>query len=159
MSVTKAFGSIVLSMFVLTGCFHAEDASIDGQCPELAETFFQKSLKDQMAEFPSYELRNQYAIFICGNQAVHPPAQYLAGAFAQDGPKAVEFLRGKLKNAKGDLTIRDITLVFAEMNRLKTYDVAGDKELINLLTEKINGMKSEWKVESEQLLTEIDPGR
>lgn len=157
MSVTKTTGSIVFSMFILTGCFRAEDTSINSQCPELAESFFQKPLKEQVAKFPSYELQKQYTIFICGNQTIHPPAQYLAGAFAQDGPKAVDFLREKLKNAKDDLTIRDITLVFAEMNKLKTYDVAGDSELINLLTEKISGMKSAWKDTSEQLLREIVP--
>ena len=109
-----------------------------------------------MAEFSSFDPERQYAIFVCGNQTREPPSIHLATPYAKEGSAIVGFLKAKLKAARGDMTIRDIMLVFAEMSRLRTYDVAGDGDLMNAMAEAAVRVKDpDWKRMCEQSLSEI----
>ena len=130
----------------LLGCSSASGARDDFGCDELARTFFRQPLEIQVTEFARRELNDQYALFICGNQFMRPPAQYLAEPFARRGGEIVTFLRLKLAQAQNDLTIRDIVLVFAEMNRQKSYPVWKDADLVRELREAAARMKNQdWK--------------
>jgi len=81
---------------------------------------------------------------------------YLAELFAKEGEKAVGFLKAKLEEANDDLTIRDLVLVFTEMNRLGTYDVVSDDELTHLMLTRVERMKDpDWKQITKQMLTRI----
>lgn len=126
-------------------------------CSELIETIYGKeSLQFRPNDFSNYDIDKQYALFICGNQYVHPPMTYLAELFAKEGDKVVDFLKGKLVVAKDDLTIRDLVLVFAEMTRLRTYDVAKDERLMHLISERLEGMKDpEWRRITEEMAARI----
>ena len=45
-----------------------------------------------------------------------------------------------------DLTVRYALLVFEEMRKQNTYDVVGDRELMNLLSESVKNMKdADWR--------------
>jgi hypothetical protein len=61
--------------------------------------------------------------------------------FAKEGPAFVEYLKRKLAAARDDLEVRDIVLVPAEISRLKAYDVAGDRELMQAVTEAVDRVK------------------
>lgn len=81
---------------------------------------------------------------------------YLAEIFAREGNKVVGFLKTKLLEANDDLTIRDLVLVFSEMSRLKTYDVANDNELMHLISDRVGGMKDPgWKQTTREMVAEI----
>jgi len=151
----KALGGILIIFSLLAGCFHADDPSLDSQCDALIDTFFRKSDEVQMAKFSAYPLEKKYVVFICGNQVIHPPRLYLAGMLAQEGAEVVDFLKDKLKKTSGDLTIRDIIYVFSEMDRLGTYDIADDDELVTLLANSVNRMKTDWKTVTEKTLRGI----
>jgi hypothetical protein len=106
----SAIKSVIISFFLLcaftvAGCFHAADETIDKQCSTLVTTFFQLPMKEQIAQFDKRDLEDQYTLLICGNQAIHPPALYLAQPLAQKGQIAAAFLKGKLSAAKDDLTL------------------------------------------------------
>ncbi len=132
-----------------------EDSSSLG-CSKLNKTFFSKPTTVQMAEFGSLDIESQYALFICGNQVREPPSIHLATPFAKEGAAVVDFLQAKLAAARGDLTIRDILLVFAEMSRRKTYAVADNSDLMKVITEAIGRVKdADWKKVCEQSLSEI----
>lgn len=142
--VRVALGSTWLATFLslhLMDCWVTRTHVDTIDCSELTRTFFRKPIQAQMKEFGDRSLDEQYAIFICGNQIIHPPAMYLSQPFADQGPRIVEFLRMKLIQAEGDLTIRDIIRVFVEMSRQGTYDVAQDPSLMTLMTESAARIK------------------
>jgi hypothetical protein len=126
-------------------------------CSDLTDIIYgEKSLQYRKDDFGKYDVDKQYAIFICGNQYVHPPMMYLAELFAKEGAKVVGFLKTKLLSADDDLTVRDLIFVFTEMSRLKTYNVATDDELMHLISERLEGMKDpEWKRTTEQMVAEM----
>jgi len=137
-------------------CFHAEDSAIDSQCGKLAATFFQLPVKEQIAKFPKQDLETQFSILICGNQAIHPPAIYLAEPFAQEGSVTVALLKEKLSKPQGDLTVRDIVAVLSEMSRQHTYDVARDVDLMRLVEDHVAAMKDDtWKLSVEHQVKDL----
>jgi len=126
-------------------------------CSDLTDVIYgEKSLQYRGNDFSNYDIDKQYAIYICGNQFVHPPMLYLAELFAKEGNKVVGYLKLKLLDANDDLTIRDLVLVFNEMSRLKSYDVANDDELMHLVSQKVEGMKDPgWKQTTQEMVAEI----
>jgi hypothetical protein len=126
-------------------------------CSDLTDVIYgEKSLQHGETDFSNYDIDKQYAIYICGNQFVHPPMIYLGELFAREGNKVVAFLKSKLLEANDDLTVRDLVLVFSEMSRLKTYDVANDGELMYLISERVGGMKDPgWKQTTQEMVAEI----
>jgi len=126
------------------------------KCSQLTEYFYGKPPNERMSQFVAADLEKQYAIYVCGNQYLEPPATYLAEPFAREGGRIVGFLKAKLTAATSDLTIRDILLVFSEMSRRKSYNVAGDTDLMKVITEAVDRVKDPfWKKTSEQSLDEI----
>ena len=80
----------------------------------------------------------------------------MATPFAKEGQSVVGFLKAKLTAATGDLTIRDILLVFSDMSRYRSYNVAGDTDLMKVITAAVDRMKDPfWKKTAEQSLDEI----
>jgi hypothetical protein len=150
-------------LFVLAICLTATWA-----CPIAAEqkpwhahqrvvdAFYTKSLKERISTFPRYSFDEQYAIYLYGNQVQHPPAIYLADPFAAQGKGIVLPLSDRLRTATDDLTIRDIVMVFSAMSRAKTYDVAGDEQLMRLLGESAKKMKDpDWQALVEKELATL----
>jgi hypothetical protein len=114
-------------------------------CAELARTFFQLPDRIQTEELLRSDIETRYAIYLCGNQYMRPATQYLAEPFARGGKSVADFLRSKLAQANDDLTVRDIVRVFEEMSRSGTYDVANDRELMQLISARAEAMKdAEW---------------
>jgi len=87
---------------------------------------------------------------------MRPATQYLAEPFARGGKSVADFLRSKLAQANHDLTVRDIVRVFEEMSRSGTYDVANDRELMQLISARAEAMKdAEWKRSVTRMVEEI----
>lgn len=106
-------------------------------CPALAETYFGQSTNVMEDEFPSYDIDMQFQLYICGNQYIHPPLIFLKTPLAMQGEGVAAYLEGKLIDPEiDDLTIRDIVLVFEEMEYLNSYDVRDDTALRELLQAK-----------------------
>ncbi|MGC1547038.1 MAG: hypothetical protein WA777_00765 [Rhodanobacter sp.] len=139
-----------------SGCSFAADSHLRDTCSPWLSTFYEMPLKQRLATFDSYSLDNQYQIFICGNQVVHPPAIYLAEPFARRGANAVPFLKAKLAQASDDLTIRDIVLVFVEMKRLNTYSISNDAFLAALVKRKVDDMRdANWRAVAQGNVSEM----
>ncbi len=113
------------------------------ECSRLTEYFYGEPVKVRITQFSAADLDKQYAIYICGNQNLEPPAIYLAEPFAREGAGVVGFLKQKLLQANDDGTVRDIVLVFTEMSRKRTYDVAGDGNLMRVVDDRVAAMKDE----------------
>lgn len=143
---------LLVSFVVCIGCATGQERTYS----DLAKTFFRLPTKQQQIEFRQYDMEKQYEVYICGNQYIHPPAIYLARTFALRGESLSEFLVEKFQQAN-DETVRDITLVFSEMSRQKTYDVAADSELMRLLTNRIDKVKDDfWRnLIKEDMVKEI----
>ncbi len=123
------------------------------------KTFFKMPSNEQIKEFRNYSIQDQYSIFICGNQVIHPPAIYLSQPFALGGEDVVGFLRTKLAEENDDLTIRDIVNVLAEISRSKTYGVGKDSSLMKIVNDRVNTMKNDgWKRITSEMLDEIKGG-
>ncbi|HVN97855.1 MAG TPA: hypothetical protein VMT62_15605 [Syntrophorhabdaceae bacterium] len=152
---------MVTFLYVGVNCnLIAGQPRISEQCNGWIDTFFGLPLKEQIDRFDRYSIEDQYSIYICGNQVVHPPTIYLDEPFAKEGIIAVDFLRTELSRTQDDLTIRDIICVFREMSRQKTYDVRKDKDLVRSMTESVAKMKNEdWKRVTREMLEEITEGR
>ena len=113
--------------------------------PNLPEGFSNKFFwmpeKQQDAEFLKQDFDTQYKIYIYGSQEIEPPAIGLAWALAREGRKIVQPLEAKVESADDDATIEDILLVFVAMSELETYDVAGNKALMEELRDRGLGIK------------------
>lgn len=105
--------------------------------------FFFQPVSEQKVQFKSRPIDEQYDLFICGNQLIHPPAKYLARPFAERGPEIVSYLHKKLLKVDNELTLRDIALILSEANELEEYEL--DQETILLLDKKSNEMTGPWK--------------
>jgi hypothetical protein len=147
----KKIGLIVLALF---GCV---SNGFDVQSNTTANDFYRnyRSTSEQIAQFKNYSIEEQYEIFEFGNQVVHPPATYLIRPYAEQGPTIVPFLRMKLESATDEATIRDITMIFAELARLRRYDFSKDTELMSLLNRKVNSMHGIWQGLTLKSLSEI----
>jgi len=146
----------VVLVALVSGYGFAEDSHLRGECSPWMSTFYGKPIKERIAAFDSYSIDDQYQIFICGNQMLHPPAIYLARPFAGRGESAVPLLKEKLIQAGDDLTIRDIVRVFVEMKRLSTYDASKDAFLAALISRKVAGMHdSGWRGIAQKNVNEI----
>lgn len=154
-TMNRIFAFCVLSL-VLAACSLATVTLSNNSRQELIDHFFEQPLKEQIASFPRYEFEDQYSIYIYGNQVRHPPAIYLAEPFAQKGESIVKGLSSHLERADDDLTVRDIVLVFAEMNRQGTYSVRKNMPLMQLIVKSVAKMKDlGWKATSEKELAAI----
>jgi hypothetical protein len=146
---------VVAALWASTGCRGPADPEL-GKCDFWIGAFYSKPMAERIRTFRSYDLESQYEIFLCGNDVVHPPALYLAEPFGEEGAAAVPLLKAKLANAKGDLVIRDIIVVFREMKQRGTYDFSKDRELSELMIEKVRGMRYQgWKTIVQTDLNEI----
>jgi len=148
----RLFKLILLSIVAIQcqGCFSSE------KCSPVAHAFVKLPLREQLAQFGSLSLPEQYDVYLCGTQVVHPPLIHLAQPFAKDGKAAVEFLQSKLEGANDDSTIRDIVMVFTEMQRQGTYDVAKDPALMQTIRASTSRVKdSGWRQFVTQRVGEI----
>lgn len=126
----------------------------------MAEDFYKDySMTSRMHKLRQYSLNDQYDIFIFGNQFRHPPATYLAECFALNGAAAVELLRVKLPTADRDVTVRDIVRLLKEIDYMRTYDVAGDAQLMAAATDRAAKMDTDWKELVEKWLAKIGQKR
>lgn len=119
-------------------------AGVDCNRPEDIK-FFYSSTTEQIENFKLLDFEAQYRLYIFGNQCMHPPAIHLAGAFAEGGAAAVQFLKPRLQSASDEPTIRDIALVFSWMKGTGRFDFSTDPQLVKLLNAKVAGMNGIWK--------------
>jgi hypothetical protein len=142
-------------------CLAADRLVGEYRCSSLTSYFYGESMQTRIARFAVADLEKQYAIYICGNQFREPPAMYFAGPFAQEGGRAVDFLKPKLDKASEDATIRDIIHVFAEMKRQDTYEVAQDAALMQVIQASVGRIRDRfWKRFVEREVSRIsEPSR
>src|SRR5262249_36374841 len=143
---------ILLSVvaFLCQGCFSSE------KCSPVAHAFIQLPLREQLAQFSMHSVSEQYDIYLCGTQVVHPPLIHLAQPFARDGKAAVGFLQSRLTEASDDATIRDIVMVFAEMQKQGAYNVVMDVALMQTIRGSTSRMKVvAWRQFVTQRVNEI----
>jgi len=142
------------------GCTGADMRVGEYKCSELTEYFYGKPPDIRIAQFVAADLKKQYAIYLCANQYLEPPATYLAEPFALEGGRIVGFLKDKLSRATDDGTIRDVVLVFIEMSRQRTYNVGDDGKLMKVVDDRVAAMKDKnWKRLVEERVKEIRANR
>jgi len=122
---------------------------------QLVREFFSLSSDEQERQFRHYTLEQQYELYIFGMEVVHPPAMYLARAFAERGPAVVPFLLEKLKRTQDDSVVFDIFIVFAELKMLKHFDPARHPEVLIALEDRAASIKGPWKEPVLKVLSEI----
>jgi len=152
---------VLMLCLSISGCFFWRRNIVVGKydCSSLEESGiyrFQRPKKDRVAEFKRFDFEKQYAIFICGRQYTYSYAYEFDEPFALVAGKAIGFIKARLMEARDDQTVRDLILLFWEMQRVGSYDVAGDEELMRYAQERVEGMKYErWKRLSEEYLKDI----
>jgi len=113
---------------------------------ELEKRFFDTPAGDWVERSRHYSLEDQYKIFRYGNDFKEPPVMGLAGPIAERGAAAVPFLMNQLNANADDISVRDILLIFEQMEATGSYNVKADGPLIGLLTSKVSAMKDkEWQ--------------
>jgi hypothetical protein len=136
----------------------ASDSTAWRDRKDVVDAFYKLPLRQRIDAFPTYGFEDEYAIYLYGSQAREPPAIYLAKPFAAQGGKVVAPLSLRLGETKNDSTIRDVVLVFSEMNRQHSYNIADDAKLMQLLRSAVSRMKNPgWKQISEKELASIQP--
>lgn len=143
-------------MVLISACAIVNDDLSHLNCSAFADTFFRKPVTSQADEFIEQDVETQYAIYICGCQTREPPSIHLAVPFAKKGREAAGLLKEKLSHSRSDATTRDILFVFEQMAIQKSYDVAGDRDLMKVMDAAVNRTKDPfWKKQNEQVYHEI----
>jgi hypothetical protein len=157
-TITAASLSIAIGLVASGNCFGLDQvAPSNVDCSAVARTFFaEPDATKRREKFERLELDSQFDVYLCGNQKIHPPTIYLAESLAMQGEKAVPLLRRKLEASQDDAMVRDIVSVFVWMRRLKTFDIASDSSLYQLVASRVSKMKDEfWRaniIKETQLL-------
>ena len=139
-------------LLLLSGCVSNASEIAPSQ---FDRDFFRLPTGEQVKKFHEYDLPTQYELLIVGNQVVHPPAMYLVQEFAKRGKSIVPFLSDKLASAKEEATVRDIISVFAELDRLKLYEVGKDASLMALIEQRTAAMRGQWKPVTQRMVEEM----
>jgi hypothetical protein len=138
--------TLALACFITLGCRNHH----------LEKRFFDKPAGDRVERLRQYSLADQYKIFRYGNDAKEPPAMELAGPIAERGAAAVPFLTDRLNASDGDITVRDISLIFETMEASGSYKVSADTRLMGVLASKVSGMKDrDWQATCLKMLQRI----
>lgn len=124
---------------MVSGCFRGA-ARDDAATKE----FFRQSALERQRTFRERSIDQQMELFYYGNQVRHPPAMYLADCFALNGAAGVERLRSELMRPLGDAYVRDIAMLLSTIDAERTYDVAGDTELMAILRTRVARMQA-WR--------------
>lgn len=140
-----------------TACSRPVKKIGDYDCSELVESFFYgRSVSDRINDFAKHPVEKQFAIFVCGNQVIHPPPLYLVTPLANNGGGLVDLLIGELLEARDDLIIRDIVFIVSEMSRLRTYEARRNVRLMSIMEMRVKGMRNpDWKSVTEKMLGEV----
>lgn len=147
-----------MALLTATSPAFASDSAAWRDRKDVVDAFYKLPLRQRIETFPTYGFDDQYAIYLYGNQAREPPAIYLAKPFAAQGEKVVASLSLRLEKTTNDSTIRDLVLVFSEMNSQHSYNVSDDATLMQLLRSAVSRMKNPgWKEISAKELASIKP--
>jgi len=151
------YGFLALMVALISTSCTSSDGVMSDKTPVKLRQVFVAPIDQQLETFPSYDFETQYRLYIYGNQKVEPPALYLIRPFAAEGATIVEPLQRRFVMASDEATIRDIVLVFADMKHLGSYDVTGDKALMDMMWQRVGRMKDEfWREFCERELRSLD---
>jgi hypothetical protein len=129
----------------MSGCiWYRKNIEVGGyDCSSLEDSriFSGKSEIARVEEFTHYDVEKQYAVFICGMEYTYSRAFEFLKAFALEGRKVISFVKARLIETHDDRTIHDIVSLLYEMQWVKSYDVAGDEELMRYAHERVQGMQ------------------
>lgn len=117
--------------------------------------FFQLPSTERRKHFRDFDLETRYELLIIGSQHVEPPAMDLFDELAESGSEAVPLLRRKLESTKSEPTVRDIVMVFRDMQRFGTYDVRSNASLMALIEKRASEMQGVWKPMTQDMLGQI----
>lgn len=144
---------IILGTVCLCGCVSSSTVADENH-------FFTRPLGEQHKLFKTYSLERQYAIYIESMQQRHPPDIAFAYELTSAGKKAADFLIRRLESGEDEWTQEHIFLAFEVMAKQGSYDVKGDKALINKLKVAVAAMKNVHNREASQAsLRDILSGR
>jgi hypothetical protein len=156
MKIYPSLWMIVFLLFIPNCRSVGSEPPTASECGPLVTSFFQLSAKEQATAFSALDLDRQYVTYICGMKSIHPPALHLALEFAEEGKVAFPFLATQLRKTQEDSHFRYIVYVFRYMQRLQTYDVVAEKDLMLYLKQRTNEVRDEfWRNEIHEILARM----
>lgn len=148
---------VLVVVALLSGC---PNDGTDRAKLAAAREFYEQPTKERLRTFRQHSLETQLELYFFGNQDRHPPAIYLSRCFALNGPPAVQLLRTELDAKPDDLHVRDIATLLGMIDMMGQYDVAGDKQLIALLSSRIAQMRDQnWRQIAEDAVSSFGKQR
>jgi hypothetical protein len=97
-------------------------------------------------EFGKQNLNNQWEILQYAMECIHPRRLEYYKFMAQGGAEAAQFLGQKLGATNDEFDIIDIISVLDQMSRLRTYDIAGDEQLMATVLDAADRVETDiWK--------------
>ncbi|MBD3678795.1 MAG: hypothetical protein HUJ27_10390 [Rhodobacteraceae bacterium] len=130
----KPFALVLCCAVALGGCVRPKT---DGVELSVAREFRAMPVAEQARAFRQYPVDQQLGLYFFTHQHMHHPPIILAHCFALNGAAGVELLRAKLSEEINAVTVRDIAKLLRTMDSMKTYDVAGDTQLMEALRAQI----------------------
>lgn len=155
MQSLRSILALVLTCAGIAGCGRCMPNSPSSR----VESFFRLPPTDQVRQFGSYSIDEQYELYEFGNRVVHPPATYLARPFAEQGPHVVPFLVEKLRRTNDGAEVRDIALVFSEANAGGLHDFTSEAEPLQILEKKATSIGGMWESTTFGMVMEIRGSR
>src|SRR3569832_766133 len=102
-------------------------ASTSCRAESVERQFFKGDTLTRLERLETYSLKEQWQIFLYGNQVIHPPATGLALPIARRGKPALEYILQQLEKSENDLDFRDSLVVFRSMQGGGVYDFCSDE--------------------------------
>jgi hypothetical protein len=126
----------LLSSAFMSGCAPLAGSSYCRHPPD--PIFFTKSYSEQVRLAESLPVEQQYEFYWFSRRCDEPPNSSIAGAIAKGGAKSVPFLKARLEAAQSYGETSAIVDMFMQMKISRSYDVAGDAAVMDLLYLKLD---------------------
>jgi hypothetical protein len=119
--------------------------------------FFDRGLSQREIDFKTYNLDTQYCLYIYGITGREPPDLELQPPFAEGGAKTIQLLKTKIPTASPYFMCPPILDLLDEINRLGTYDVVADHELLAAVHQRLKDVDDPgWKERCEGELADLE---
>jgi hypothetical protein len=118
--------------------------------------FFSLGTDQQVLDFKKYNLGTQYCLYIYGMTGIEPPTMGLEKSFAEGGAQTVQLIKAKLPTASQYFVCPPIVYLLSEVNRLGTYDLVHDSQLLAEVRQRVEEMDDAlWKQDCEKKLSDL----
>ena len=148
LAIVVAVGVAVGGCTVLRSLMHVQPVSswteLEKECRSINKEHLSRKTPSERVSYAESldDLEQEYLVYLCGRHCCHH-GKYLVEPIVGRGPEAIPFLADRVERTEEDMEVRDILVLLSFIDG-RSYDVAGDEELMVLLQARVDSIPDAW---------------